>query len=170
MGTGKLMTFDMDTKKMRGYFRFLSSGYHKIRKSFREAGFEHIQGSVYLHKAPMTRDEAFIVAADILRNNPWADDCLRELQVADVGKVHHNSLEKIRCLMKAGRVSKKQAAVSQENAQQQPVSDAGQQPGEPQPNFGCSAPLLDMLRNAPRTSRATAPATARTSKRENVNQ
>lgn len=92
MKTGKAVFFDMDTKEMRKHFRFISVGYWKVRKELRAQGFEHVQGSAYVHKAPMTQYEAYDAMRQVIANQPWMLSCLNDLKLADFGKVYYDTL------------------------------------------------------------------------------
>ena len=90
--TKKQLAFDLYADKkspIYKYFNNLSTAYYHIEKSLNENGFPcHRQGSVYVSEKPLSDDKVTIVLSKVCSQLPWLSDCVRQLDVTNIGKTH----------------------------------------------------------------------------------
>lgn len=83
----KAINFDLDTNIMKDH-RLYPNGYELLRVSFKNHGFEHRQGSGYLSTGKLTSDQVYEIVEDIVKEQPWLADCVKKIDVTDIGKQH----------------------------------------------------------------------------------
>lgn len=83
----KAINFDLDTVKMREIDLY-PKGYQLLKHSFKIEGFIHRQGSGYVSKEKLSNNEVRKTIRNIVRRNPWLADCVRKIDVTDIGRQH----------------------------------------------------------------------------------
>lgn len=85
----KAINFDLNTKQLKAFYgKKFTSAYYDIQRVFRKHGFEHRQGSGYCSRDQLTRFEVFHIAEDMKRELPWMKDCVKNIDVTDIGRIH----------------------------------------------------------------------------------
>ncbi len=87
----KAINFDLDTIKMRG-LSIYPEGYRSLKKTFRELGFSHRQGSGYISKEKLDSDQVNDIICTIVTKNPWLKECVKKIDVTDIGRQHDMTL------------------------------------------------------------------------------
>ncbi len=84
----KQIAFDIDTSVARA---ILGSNYTKvysdIRRYLEGNGFEHIQGSVYVSKKPMSAVAVTLNINGLLKKYPYLSKCVRDMTQTNVSNV-----------------------------------------------------------------------------------
>lgn len=83
----KAINFDLDTKKMKELSVY-PDGYTQLKRSFKTLGFEHRQGSGYVSLQKIDSDQVNEVMIEIVTKNPWLADCVKKIDVTDIGRQH----------------------------------------------------------------------------------
>ena len=83
----KAINFDLDTKVMKEKGLY-PKGYRLLKKSFKELGFKHRQGSGYVSENRLTSDEVGFIIKKIVKENFWLADCVNTIDVTDIGRQH----------------------------------------------------------------------------------
>jgi len=65
------------------------NGYNSLRHSFDKYGFEHVEGSSYNSKQPMSRTTATYAILCVGIENPWLWQCIEDVRLTDIGKYHN---------------------------------------------------------------------------------
>lgn len=84
--TRKQIVFDIDTKVAReilGESKYREI-YKNIEKCMKENGFEHIQGSGYTSKIPISKIEVVNVISELLDDYPYLSKCVRDIRQTSV--------------------------------------------------------------------------------------
>lgn len=87
----KAINFDLDTHKLRtvyGEETNYTAAYHDIERFFNKLDFEHRQGSGYCSKNKLSDMDIFYSAEDMNRTLPWMKDCVKNIDVTDIGPVY----------------------------------------------------------------------------------
>lgn len=89
----KQIAFDIDTSVARA---ILGGNYTKVYSDIRRYlecnGFEHIQGSVYVSKKPMSAVVVTLTINGLLNKFPYISKCVRDMTQTNVGNVSDLSL------------------------------------------------------------------------------
>lgn len=89
MAKRKQLIFDIDTKVAE---QILGDGYRglysDIRSFLDKEQFEHIEGSAYMSKNPMTNLELSNILKYLKVQYPYLEKCVREIHQADISNVH----------------------------------------------------------------------------------
>jgi len=84
----KGINFDLDTKKLKKNYPKEKGDWHNayniMRIFFEQEGFEHIQGSGYHSKDPMSQARAMAAIYKMTKVHPWLNDCVRVCTIADI--------------------------------------------------------------------------------------
>jgi len=83
----KAINFDLDTKVMKEQGVY-PKGYRLLKKSFKELGFKHRQGSGYVSIEKLDSNEIIDIIERITSCNNWLADCVNKIDVTDIGKQH----------------------------------------------------------------------------------
>ena len=86
----KQLSFDTDTKVAKailGKNNYIKA-YLDVRKFLEKEGWEHIEGSVYMSKKPLSTTQVMHLLNDLIWEHPYLTKCFREIHQADVSKVH----------------------------------------------------------------------------------
>ena len=62
--------------------------YNNIRKFAEKNGFEHIEGSAYMSKKPMSNTEIGNFIDDLKDKFPYLNKCVREIHQSDISNTH----------------------------------------------------------------------------------
>lgn len=106
-GIFRAVNFDLDTKKMKESLGSATKGYGILRKSFKEFGFSHRQGSGYRSDRPMTITDIDKFIEKFSKANPWLCECVKTFDVTSSGKMDYSFADTIRA---AGAAAKANAA------------------------------------------------------------
>lgn len=82
--TKKQIAFDIDTNVVK---QILGTNYTKIYddiERFLKKDFNHIQGSVYVSKKPMTSTTVYLFMSDLLQKYPYISKCVRDITFTNV--------------------------------------------------------------------------------------
>ncbi len=87
--TRKLITFDIDTKELEKYYptNNWKHVYEIIKKYMLKKNFEHIQGSVYVSKEPITYYRVIAISKTLVSRYPYLHKSIRGMIVTEVGEV-----------------------------------------------------------------------------------
>lgn len=89
MAKRKQLIFDIDTKVAE---QILGDGYRTLYSDIRifldKEQFEHIEGSAYMSKNPMTNLELSNILKYLKVQYPYLEKCVREIHQADISNVH----------------------------------------------------------------------------------
>lgn len=125
----KAINFDLITVNLKKHFgeNNYQKGYYEIGKFMRKNGFEHRQGSGYVSKDKISEHMIKTLAARIRKNLPWIKQCVRVIDVTDIGNQYD-----ITDLIKGKKRSSPQR--KQQNQQQakvtyKPITTRKVQPG-----------------------------------------
>lgn len=83
----KAINFDLDTAKMKDLGSY-PNGYQQLEKSFKKYGFIHRQGSGYNSIKGMTESDIQYVVKQVVQENPWLAECVKKIDVTDIGRQH----------------------------------------------------------------------------------
>lgn len=83
--TQKAINFDLDTKKMKELGVY-PKGYWLVKKSFKEHGFVHRQGSGYVSVKELSNHATRKIIKKITRENPWIGPCVKAYDITEVGE------------------------------------------------------------------------------------
>lgn len=75
----KAINFDLDISKMLATIGSKTAGYDRLKRAFKKMGFEHVQGSGYISKKPMTSHTLARILRNIVKNNSWIGFCLNSM-------------------------------------------------------------------------------------------
>ncbi len=84
----KQLSFDIDTKVAKailGKNNYIKA-YLDVRKFLEKEGWEHIEGSVYMSKKPLSTTQVMHLLNDLIWEYPYLTKCFREIHQADVSK------------------------------------------------------------------------------------
>lgn len=82
----KGINFDLDTEALKVHYPKgnWNNAYYDVRSFFESHGFEHIQGSGYHSKEPLSELEAMSVIYQMARKFHWLNYCVSVCTIADV--------------------------------------------------------------------------------------
>ena len=88
--TFKALNFDMDTHQLKAHYPGANyrQAYDDLRRFFKRHGFSHRQGSGYLSDQRLGTADIFDLMDELSRQFPWAADCVRRIDVTNVGRQH----------------------------------------------------------------------------------
>ena len=88
--TFKALNFDMDTHQLKVHYPGANyrQAYDDLRRFFKRHGFSHRQGSGYLSDQRLGTADIFDLMDELGRQFPWAADCVRRIDVTNVGRQH----------------------------------------------------------------------------------
>ena len=88
--TFKALNFDMDTHQLKAHYPGANyrQAYDDLRRFFKRHGFSHRQGSGYLSDQRLGTADIFDLMDELGRQFPWAADCVRRIDVTNVGRQH----------------------------------------------------------------------------------
>ena len=88
--TFKALNFDMDTHQLKVHYPGANyrQAYDDLRRFFKRHGFSHRQGSGYLSDQRLGTADIFDLMDELSRQFPWAADCVRRIDVTNVGRQH----------------------------------------------------------------------------------
>ena len=88
--TFKALNFDMDTHQLKAHYPGANyrQAYDDLRRFFKRHGFSHRQGSGYLSYQRLGTADIFDLMDELSRQFPWAADCVRRIDVTNVGRQH----------------------------------------------------------------------------------
>lgn len=88
--TFKALNFDMDTHQLKVHYPGANyrQAYDDLRRFFKRHGFFHRQGSGYLSDQRLGTADIFDLMDELGRQFPWAADCVRRIDVTNVGRQH----------------------------------------------------------------------------------
>lgn len=95
-GQYRSVNFDLDTKEMKKTLGSSTKGYGMLRKSFKEFGFSHRQGSGYRSDKPMTRTDTINFVDDFGKANPWLADCVKTFDITNSGRADYDFTNALR--------------------------------------------------------------------------
>ena len=95
-GQYRSVNFDLKTKAMKQELGSATKGYGMLRKSFKEFGFSHRQGSGYRSDKPMTMAETRNFVDDFGKANPWLADCVKSFDVTSSGRADYDFTDALR--------------------------------------------------------------------------
>ncbi|MDE6884705.1 MAG: hypothetical protein K2P32_02915 [Clostridia bacterium] len=81
----KAINFDLDTTKMKSLDVY-PNGYKQIKKTLKDCGFIHRQGSGYVSKNEIIQADVMDTVMTLVDKHSWFVDCVNKLDVTDVGK------------------------------------------------------------------------------------
>lgn len=81
----RAINFDLDTKimKEKGVY---PNGYKQIEELLKKCGFTHRQGSGYESTFEISSNRVKNVIKKVVKENPWLADCVKKVDVTDIGK------------------------------------------------------------------------------------
>lgn len=93
----KQLTFDIDTnvaKEILGEQKYRII-YINIRKFMEKEGWQHIEGSVYMSRAPLSTTKVAWLVDALKEKYPYLTKCIRDMHQSDISNVHglHNHFE-----------------------------------------------------------------------------
>lgn len=93
----KQLTFDIDTnvaKEILGEQKYRTI-YSNIRKFMEREGWQHIEGSVYMSKKPLSTIKVAWLVDALKEEYPYLTKCIRDMHQSDISNVHglHNHFE-----------------------------------------------------------------------------
>lgn len=93
----KQLTFDIDTnvaKEILGEQKYRTI-YINIRKFMESEGWQHIEGSVYMSKKPLSTTKVAWLVDTLKEKYPYLTKCIRDMHQSDISNVHglHNHFE-----------------------------------------------------------------------------
>lgn len=86
----KQLTFDIDSvvaKQILGESRY-TNVWKDIRKFMEKNGWEHIEGSAYMSKNPVSTVKIISTIKGLKRQYPYLDKCVKAMHQTDISKVH----------------------------------------------------------------------------------
>lgn len=86
----KQLSFDIDTKVAKailGKSNYIKA-YIDVRSFMEQAGWEHIEGSVYMSKKSLSTTQVMHLLDDLIWEYPYLTKCFREIHQADISNVH----------------------------------------------------------------------------------
>lgn len=103
----KGINFDLNTEKLKKHYpkENWNNAYYDVRSFLESHGFEHIQGSGYHSKEPLSEMEAMGVLYRMARKFQWLNYCVSVCTIADVPETFDISHVFVR---EAERLEKKQ--------------------------------------------------------------
>lgn len=96
MGTKrKQIAFDLDTNVLKQIFGAnYTKAYDDIGR-FLKDDFDHIQGSVYISKKPMTNMYVFHYIKDLKNQYPYLDKCVRDISLSSISISRNKNLNQL---------------------------------------------------------------------------
>lgn len=93
----KQLTFDIDTnvaKEILGEQKYRTI-YSNIRNFMEREGWQHIEGSVYMSKKPLSTIKVAWLVDALKEKYPYLTKCIRDMHQSDISNVHglHNHFE-----------------------------------------------------------------------------
>ena len=92
----RAVNFDLDTKAMFEVLGSKTKGYAIIKKSMKEFGFIHRQGSGYRSGKPLNKMELDEFVDNFGKSNPWLADCVKAFDVTDSGRTDFDFTETLK--------------------------------------------------------------------------
>lgn len=83
----KAINFDLDTNVMKSLGVY-PNGYNHLEISLKKQGLLHRQGSGYISKMPISETKIVDIIRHITRENPWFVECVKKIDVTDIGRQH----------------------------------------------------------------------------------
>ena len=83
----KAINFDLDTKVMKEQGLY-PKGYKLLKKSLKELGFKHRQGSGYVSNDKLDSESINNIIVSVLKENSWIVDCAKKVDVTDISRQH----------------------------------------------------------------------------------
>ena len=120
-GQYRSVNFDLDTKAMQEVLGSKTKGYSLIKKSMKEFGFSHRQGSGYRSEKPMTRDESIQFAKSFGKANPWLTDCVKAFDVTNSGRADYDFTDTVKNAARSAQTTSE--SVSGNNEKETTVSN-----------------------------------------------
>lgn len=84
----RVISYDLDTKKLETYFKQRQSGYKALIKALRKRGYERRQFSGYISNKPLKMTDVFEDVKAVCDKLPWLSDCINKFDVTSVGLTH----------------------------------------------------------------------------------
>ncbi len=85
----KQLIFDLDTVLLRKlYGESYTDVYYWIRSFLNQNGFDHIEGSGYLSKVPISDLQLAQILIKLVEKYPFLDRCVKEIHSANVSDRH----------------------------------------------------------------------------------
>ena len=84
MAIRKAVNFDLDTKAMKEKLGSKTLGYYLVEETMKKLGFIHRQGSGYISKKPMTKQDVQDFVQDLAKANIWLEHCVEVLDITDI--------------------------------------------------------------------------------------
>lgn len=86
----KQITFDIDTNVTK---MILGNGsytniYTDIRKYMEKNEWQHIEGSVYMSKKPMSNTKVAKILDSMIKEYPYLTKCIRDMHQTDISEIH----------------------------------------------------------------------------------
>ena len=82
--TYKAMNFDLDTKQMTEKLGSSSKGYYLLRRTMKQLGFEHRQGSGYVSKQKIDSLAVTDVVSQLCELHEWLPDCIKKFDITNI--------------------------------------------------------------------------------------
>ena len=88
--TKKAFTFDLDTKALQKHYPNgdWHNAYYEIKNFFAQNSIEHIQGSSYHSKEPITIPHANSIINNMTQKLPWLNHCMKICSISSVPIQH----------------------------------------------------------------------------------
>ncbi len=83
----RAINFDLDTNTMKEKGVY-PDGYRQLGKSFEKQGFLHRQGSGYNSKFQISNNQVKRTLLKVMEENPWLAECVKKIDVTDIGRQH----------------------------------------------------------------------------------
>lgn len=86
----KQLSFDLDTnvvKKILGEKNY-TMAYANIKSYMEDEGWEHIEGSVYMSRKPISTVRVAYLINRLKKKYPYLIKCIRDMHQADISNVH----------------------------------------------------------------------------------
>ena len=86
----KQVSFDLDTNMLKEYYpnHNWRKAYDNIKVFMIGEGFQWQQGSVYISIGALTEAETTAILKKFIEQEPWANVCMRDCVVANIGRSH----------------------------------------------------------------------------------
>lgn len=84
----KEIAFDLNTNKLKLYFKSYNKAYLELKNFFKMMNFHHRQGSVYCSNDIINNYKVLSIIDTLIKRFPWMLDCLTEMDVTNVGDLH----------------------------------------------------------------------------------
>ncbi len=80
----KSLNFDFDTAKLEQFAGSKTKPYYELRRTMKELGFEHRQGSGYVSKEKINFTNILDIVKNLYERHEWFPNCVKRFDVTNI--------------------------------------------------------------------------------------